>query len=296
MIRSFSCQETKLLFERHLVRKIPIDIQRVALRKLKMLDASLTSPLVSLPSMAYVPAFEHPFFMNARNDPDHLWYALANMEVVLAPRKLLETFGTTVLTYHLISEKMDAVNEIRIREGRVHAERPQVLTPTYFERLLLDGFGEEAHQYTDWLRAHVHDLTFLKYGFRFRKEETQESTVHENMDAVAARVKAHVEERDEPLTTVIKGMDDAWEICLLKFMTDTIRKSAPENVLALKKRKLLEEIEGVPLAIRHEIEQDFLAAGSDSSKMKTLGNKLRHYGIFEAYEDRFYELVRHCRK
>ena len=40
MIRSFACKETGRLFEREKVRKIPSDIHRVALRKLKMLDAA----------------------------------------------------------------------------------------------------------------------------------------------------------------------------------------------------------------------------------------------------------------
>jgi len=224
--------------------------------------------------------------------PDDIWYAIANTEVILAPQRRLETFGNTMITYHLISEKMDAVNEVRIREGRVHADRPQVLTPTYFERLLLEGFGTEAQQYIEWLRAHVQDLTLLKYGFRFRKEESRESTIHESLESVSARVKAHVEEHGDPLTAVIKGVDDAWEICLLKFVTDIIRKSVPEHVVDLKKRRLLTEIDGIPRAIREEIERDFHVVGSDDGRMKALGAKLRQYGIFEHYEDRFYELVR----
>jgi len=223
---------------------------------------------------------------------DDIWYAIANTEVVLPPRKRLETFGSTTINYHLITEKMDAVNEIRIREGRIHAERPVVLTPSYFERLMLDGFGEEAQHYLDWLKGHLPDLAFLKYGFSFRKQERSESTVHDNLDSVTARIKALVEEQDEPLAAVIKGVDDAWEICLLKFVTDTIRQSVPEHVKNLKQRKLLENIEGIPRAVREDIERDFLAVGSDAGKMKALGSKLKHYGIFENYEDRFYELVR----
>lgn len=38
MIRSFACKETRALFERSPIRKIPPNIQRVALRKLRMLD------------------------------------------------------------------------------------------------------------------------------------------------------------------------------------------------------------------------------------------------------------------
>jgi hypothetical protein len=230
--------------------------------------------------------------MQANHHPDDIWYALANTEVVVAPQKRLETFGTTVIHYHLVAEKMDAVNEIRVREGRIHAERPQVLTPAYFERVVLEGFQEEAQEFVQWLREHVQDLTFLKYGFRFKKEEIQESTIHENFEVAVERVKARVESQNDPFSAVIKGVDDAWETCLLKFTTDTIRNSAPGHVAELKKFKKLEQIEGIARSIREEIDSDFETVGTDRSKMKTLGEKLRHYGIFEPYEDRFYELVR----
>ncbi len=42
MIRSFACKETKAWFERREIRKIPADIQRTALRKLKILDAAVS--------------------------------------------------------------------------------------------------------------------------------------------------------------------------------------------------------------------------------------------------------------
>ena len=41
MIRSFACAETEALFECNSVRKISNQIQRTALRKLKMIDAAI---------------------------------------------------------------------------------------------------------------------------------------------------------------------------------------------------------------------------------------------------------------
>ncbi|MCB0306882.1 MAG: type II toxin-antitoxin system RelE/ParE family toxin [Calditrichaeota bacterium] len=38
MIRSFKCKETEKIFQREYSRKFPHDIQRVALRKLRMLN------------------------------------------------------------------------------------------------------------------------------------------------------------------------------------------------------------------------------------------------------------------
>ncbi len=42
MIRSFKCKETELIFLRQRSRKLPPEIQQVALRKLRMLNRALT--------------------------------------------------------------------------------------------------------------------------------------------------------------------------------------------------------------------------------------------------------------
>jgi len=41
VIKSFKCPETERLFNREPIRKVPSNIQRVALRKLWMLDAAI---------------------------------------------------------------------------------------------------------------------------------------------------------------------------------------------------------------------------------------------------------------
>ena len=42
MIRSFKCKETERIFSRRRSRKLPHDIQQAALRKLRMLNRSVT--------------------------------------------------------------------------------------------------------------------------------------------------------------------------------------------------------------------------------------------------------------
>lgn len=42
MIRSFKCKETEKIFNRLFSRKFPNDIQRIALRKLRMLNRAVT--------------------------------------------------------------------------------------------------------------------------------------------------------------------------------------------------------------------------------------------------------------
>ena len=49
MIKSFACEETRKLFERLSIRKIPSDIQRTALRKLRILDAAVAISELRIP-------------------------------------------------------------------------------------------------------------------------------------------------------------------------------------------------------------------------------------------------------
>lgn len=220
------------------------------------------------------------------------WYAVNNTEVVMMPTSHLETFGATNLYYHMVSELMDTVGRIRVREGKIQSKRPQIITPTYYENENLEGFGDEARQYLEWLRQHAQDVRILQYGFVVQKTELNEHIVTGQMAEVLERVKQDVKQKNNPTAAVIHGVDQPWDVCLLKFMVDMIRHSAPANINDLNRRHLLDNVNGVPRAVREEIEGLFLKASRDPSLVKLLGGKLRKYGLFEEYEDRFFALVR----
>ncbi len=170
---------------------------------------------------------------------DNFQYAIENTEVILAPRGKIATFGHTSFRFYLISELMDQVNEIRVRDGRIHAERPQILTPDHYSRLLLEGFGEKAERFVEQLREQAQKFAVLRYGFQFRKTDVTERTVRDSMASVIEQTRARVEGSDEPLSAVIQGVDDAWEVCLLKFTIDLIEKSAGGNLGDFRRRGLL---------------------------------------------------------
>ena len=170
---------------------------------------------------------------------DDFDYAIENTHVIVAPERQIATFGSTRFNFYLISELMDRVDQVRIRNGKIEAERPRVLTPEHYCRLLLEGFGEKAQRYVDRLSEHARDVAVLRYGFQFRKKDVTEKTLHDSIDAVINRTKRQIEDEDEPLSAVIQGVDDAWEICLLKFTIDMIERSAGENLGDFRKRGLI---------------------------------------------------------
>jgi len=170
---------------------------------------------------------------------DDFDYAIENTHVIVAPERQIATFGTTSFDFYLISELMDRVDQVRIRNGKIHAERPQILTPEHYCRLLLEGFGEKAERYIERLRGHARNIAVLRYGFQFRKTDLSEQTLRDSVDAVINRTKRNVERKDETLSAVIHGVDDAWEVCLLKFTIDLVERSSGGNLGDFRKRGLI---------------------------------------------------------
>jgi hypothetical protein len=230
--------------------------------------------------------------MPEKSDSFDFWYAVNQTEILLMPARRLETFGATLVNYTMISEPMDKAHHTRVREGRIQAFRPQILTPQSYLNSLLDGFGKEAEAYAEWLRENARDLHVLRYGFQIRKEETQDLLLAESVEIVTDQVKERVKAKGDPMAAVLTGVDHPWEVCLLKLMSDVIRYSAPGNVRELERRRLFDDAGGMPRGVRDELDSDFRAASRDSRLIKPLGAKLQQFGVFEEYQDRFFALVK----
>ena len=224
--------------------------------------------------------------------PDNIdfWYAVNNTDVVLAPSQPLETFGSTLLNYHLVSEKMDSVGVVTVRTGRMQTRRPEIITPSAYAEMVLEGFGGEAKKYADWLREHDSSLNILRYGFTLRQEAFSEETVTDSLDAVVDRVKKSVEDSNDPFGAVLRGVDEPWDVCLVKLFWTVVQRSAKSNIMELAKHHMFDRENGLPLAVRQEIEQAFAAAKRDRSLVQDLGRLLKRHGAFGLYEARFFSL------
>src|SRR5437016_12249946 len=129
---------------------------------------------------------------------DDFDYAIENTHVIVAPERQIATFGSTSFDFYLISELMDRVDQVRVRNGKIHAERPQILTPEHYCRLLLEGFGEKAERYIDQLREHARNMAVLRYGFKFRKPDLSEQTLRDSLDPVINRPGPKYKSKNEP--------------------------------------------------------------------------------------------------
>jgi hypothetical protein len=165
-------------------------------------------------------------------------YAMENTRIVLSPKNAIETFGSTRFNFSLLTESMDEINRIRVRSGMIEAERPRILSPTHFSKLLLEGFGDEAREYADWLESNASAARILRYGFQFRKTDLSEKILHESMESALQRLEDEIRSSGDPFGALIEGVDDVWEVCLLKFSMEMIQRSAGENVAEWQRRGL----------------------------------------------------------
>ena len=168
---------------------------------------------------------------------DDLQYAIENTKVILSPERRIETFGTTSFHFYLVTELMDRANEIRVRDGMIQADRPQILTAENIAKLSLEGFGERARKFVEMLQ--MRNAAMLKYGFQIRKEDLSERLVHDSIEAVLDRVTSQVPEALRASSAVICGVDEGWEICLLKFTVEMIQQSAGGNIQDFRRKGII---------------------------------------------------------
>ncbi len=229
-------------------------------------------------------------------DMRRLLNAAANTEVVRAPRQLLLTFGVTKLDYYVItepsySEVIPGPPEAVVREGTVSAKRPTVVTPGYMSRL--EGFGDDAYRYFDDLtRQFGPNSPGLLYSYS--NEPGEMNIVEGTARDVAERINNELESGDKSHSCVIRGVDELWDVSLLKFIFEYTIASIAGNVDELGSRGLLsaDPRHEVPRAAIHRIEALFLRAersGEDPSELK---RELDRWDLFDRYQDRFFALFK----
>ncbi len=166
------------------------------------------------------------------------WYAAKQVKILLSPSHTLETFGATLVNYHLISELDDHPGKIRVREGRLEAHQPLVIAPRFSE-LTTDGFSEKARAYLEFLKENEDALRILRYGYHLKSDNFSEQIVTDSLSAVTERVKAEVIAGGDKFAAVLQGVDEPWDVALVELWRREVSKSAGKNIKELNDSGLL---------------------------------------------------------
>lgn len=174
---------------------------------------------------------------------DDIQYAMETTRVLHEPDHRIQTFGETRFEFQLLSEPMDQVGNVRIRTGEVEAMKPRILRPEPYRDIELEGFDDNARARLDALvaklRSEGKDLAFLQYGFRFKRGAVNEELIHDSIESVRARVLEDIRRTGNPSRAIIEGVDDTWEISILKFSFEMILRSHEINAFDFKRKGLI---------------------------------------------------------
>ena len=225
---------------------------------------------------------------------DRIRYAIEHTELVRPPKQALATFGISDIRYYLLTEPVytditGKTDETVVREGRVIAEKPKIVTPYYLLNLF-QGF-EHGREYADYvLRTYGANEPGLLY--RYRNEPSGMNILSSPVESVIENINQEIDRSENQLSTIIKGVDELWDISLMKFIHDITRQSLGNNVMEMGMRGMLGMEGGIPRHARYMIEQLFREAAGDRARVSELEAELSRWGLFGEYEDRFLDLFR----
>ena len=228
-------------------------------------------------------------------DDERIRLAVRHTEILRPPKRSLSTFGVTNIYYYLVTEPVYSeltkdASETVIREGRVIAERPRIVTPYYLSRL--EGFSADAKRYFDMLiRTHGRNVPGLFYTYKNEPKEL--NIVSDNLLSVVNKLNAEIDKCGDPLVSIIKGEDELWDVSLMKFIYEMTRSSLPDNLSQMGKRGLLNvDAKGVPVDARVGIEELFRKVAKGEYEPQELKAELDRWNLFEEYQDRFFAIFR----
>ncbi|MBA7629152.1 hypothetical protein ES703_36650 [subsurface metagenome] len=107
------------------------------------------------------------------------------------------------------------------------------------------------------------------------------------------KLNAEIDKRGDPLTSIIKGEDELWDVSLLKFIYELARSSLPHNISQMGARGLLNiDSRGVPVDARLRIEELFRKTMRGEYDPSELKSELDRWNLFADYEDRFFAIFK----
>jgi hypothetical protein len=220
--------------------------------------------------------------------------AVINTHIVRAPKQTLATFGITNVYYYLVAEatynELMNSSETVIREGRVIAERPKIVTPSYLSRI--QGFSPEARKYFEMLMTE-YDPNSPGLIYAYRNEPKELNVVSDNVVSVIEKLNMEIDQKGDPLTSIIKGEDMLWDVSILKFIYEITQRSVGDNVRQLNNRGLLKiDSSGLPADARIRIETLFEMVDKGEIEPSELKTELDRWNVFEEYQDRFLSIFK----
>ncbi len=208
-------------------------------------------------------------------------------ELIRVPRRRLATFGSTTMDYYVVTELAEQMSAVR--DGKVLAERPKIVTPYYL--LHVEGFSDDAKRFLGMMAEENPHEPGIFYSYR--NEPHSLNIVSEPLGVVVGNLSARLESEDRPLSAIVRGVEEVWDLAVMMFIYDLTRRAVGGNYADFQRRGMFgTDAAGVPSAARQQIELLFAEVREDRSRASELVTELNRWGLYQEYEDRFLALFK----
>ena len=217
-------------------------------------------------------------------NPQFLKIAMETV-VVTMPKQSIASFGTSLITYNMVTRPLyqaleadKRTDESVLRRGIVKAERPKIVTPHFISRA--PGFGEEAQEFVQEMirRGQADDPGIL---YTYSNEPQDMEIVSTRPEELADRIGRQIERESRTLEAVILGVDEMWDVSLMKFIFDLTNKSAPTNSTDLMRSGRARIDNGVPVDARLRIEEMITQVRKGNFDPEILHEELEAWQLFD---------------
>ena len=162
-----------------------------------------------------------------------IWNAV---EIVRPVSYSLFTFGSSDLAYYLVCEGENAGDLVSVLKGSVKIDRPVILTP--------DNVNPEFHNFFDESEYgsvvnFILARTMAFGNLRLTNTTQQSKLVSDSVEEIVAKLNRQLDDEEEEHVAVVTAPAELAGVAILKYATERVVSSAPDNVQELRERGFL---------------------------------------------------------
>lgn len=148
----------------------------------------------------------------------------------------LFTFGDSSLPYFLVTPAGEQQETVSVRQGQVTISRPRIITPDSMRPEFQNFFeNSEDFGFVEFLMSRTAAFSNLKLANQQGAERIVTDTVAEAVD----RLNHQLDTEEEDRTAILTAPRSLAGFALLKYASQRVMSSAPDNLQELRERGFL---------------------------------------------------------
>lgn len=150
----------------------------------------------------------------------------------------LFTFGESELLYYLVEDSDEPKKPVTITRGEVRVTRPRIITPDS-DRPEFSGFFDDP-EYAG-LASFMMARTAAFSNLKLENQPGAVRIVSDSLEEVVQKLNQQLDDEDEDRVAILTAPHGLAGLAVLRYATERIMQSAPENIQELRERGFLPE-------------------------------------------------------